>query len=251
MKTTSKHALWLLPLLLVCAFLNTVRAQNSWTNRYHGYGNGWDWINAIAVDAAGNAIVTGASAGPNTYGDYLTIKYSAAGVPLWTNRYHGPAPLHEEEAKGLVVDHSGNVFVTGSSYATNGYADYVTIKYSATGVPLWTNRYNGPLNRDDEAVAIAVDANDDLIVTGYSTGLGTSADYATLKYSNAGVPIWTNRLNGPDNTYEAPVALALDSNGNIVVTGGSHNVDYSYDFLTIKYTAARRAGLDQPVGRRV
>jgi len=46
------------------------------------------------------------------------------------------------------VDGSGNVFVTGDSASGSGFdtADYATIAYSNAGVPLWTNRYNGPAN---------------------------------------------------------------------------------------------------------
>ena len=45
-----------------------------------------------------------------------------------------PANL-TDSAGGIVVDGSGNVFVTGASSGPNGYADYVTIKYSSS-VPL-------------------------------------------------------------------------------------------------------------------
>ena len=54
--------------------------------------------------------------------------------------------------------------------AAEAICDYATIKYSSAGMPLWTNRYNGPGNGDDEANAVAVDGNNDVIVTGYSTG---------------------------------------------------------------------------------
>ena len=103
----------------------------------------------------------------------------------------------------MAVDGSNNVIVTGYS-DVNGYGtnfDYATIKYSSDGVPLWTNRYNGPGNDWDEARAVAVDGSNNVIVTGGATDSGGCLDYATIKYSSAGVPLWTNRYNGPGDSY--------------------------------------------------
>ena len=47
---------------------------------------------------------------------------------------------------------------------------------------------------------MAVDGSNNVVVTGYSSGSGSDYDYATIKYSAAGVPLWTNRYNGPGNT---------------------------------------------------
>ena len=70
-------------------------------------------------------------------------------MPLWTNRYNGPGNGNDY-ATAVAVDGSGNVFVTGYSHGSSGsYYDYATIAYSGAGVPLWTNRYNGPGNSDD------------------------------------------------------------------------------------------------------
>src|SRR5262245_34203821 len=63
------------------------------------------------------------------------------------------------------------------------------------GVPLWTNRYDGPLGTSDEAAAIAVDGAGNVVVVGASSH-GTNDDFVTIKYSNAGVPLWTNRFDG-------------------------------------------------------
>jgi hypothetical protein len=123
------------------------------------------------------------------------IAYSGAGVPLWTNRYEGQAL-----GSAVAVDASGKVFVTGSSGG-----DYATIAYSggraAVDQPL---RRTG--ERDDVAKALAVDANGNVFVTGSSSSPGFTgySDYATIAYSSAGVPLWTNRCNGPGTGRTKP-----------------------------------------------
>ena len=114
----------------------------------------------------------------------------------------------------------------------------MTISYSNSGVPLWTNRYKGPGNAEDSAYAIAVDASGNVFVTGISpTGCGVGAqDYATVAYSNGGVPLWTNRYNGPGNSFDYGRAIAVDGNGNVFVTGASTGVDGWGDYATIAYS---------------
>jgi hypothetical protein len=161
--------------------------------------------------------------------------HAQGGVPLWTNRYNGPANGWDF-AKAIAVDSSGNVFVTGESQGIGTGLDYATIKYSNGGVPLWTNRYNGPANSDDGPQAIAVDSSGNVFVTGASSG-GSSRDYATVAYSNAGALLWTRRYNGPANGDDWAYAIAVDSNGNVFVTGESGYGSHS-DYVTIKYSSS-------------
>jgi len=160
------------------------------------------------VDASGNVFVAGTSGLADYTADYVTIKYSSAGAPLWTRRYNGPnngSDAAFDDAKGIAVDTNGDVVVTGySSSGTGTGNNYATIKYSSAGVPLWTNRYNGPANGEDMAGAVALDSNGNVYVTGFSAGSGTGSDYATIAYSSAGVPLWTNRYNGRETALIKP-----------------------------------------------
>ena len=208
-----------------------------WTNRYNGPGNGDDQANAVAVDTSNNVIVTGYSDGGASSHDYATIKYSNAGVPLWTNRYNGPGSGYDG-ATALAVDGSNNVIVTGYADGGGSSSDYTTIKYSSAGAPLWTNRYNGPGNGVDQANAMVVDGSNNVIVTGYSDGGASTYDYATIKYSSTGIPLWTNRYNGPANGDDEAVAVAVDNSGNVIVTGYSVGNGSSYDYATILYSSA-------------
>jgi len=205
-----------------------------WTNRYDGPGNYDDYAYATAVDSSGNVFVTGESYGSLSAQDYATIKYSSAGVPLWTNRYNGLGD-DLDSAYAMAVDSSGNAIVTGLSYGdTNTYEDYVTIKYSSAGVALWTNRYDGGANGSDSGNATAVDSDGNVFVTGDSYNEISPPDYATIKYSSDGVPLWTNRYDGGADDYA--YAMAVDSSGNVIVTGLSYG--YFQDFATIKYSSA-------------
>ncbi|MEO7300047.1 MAG: SBBP repeat-containing protein [Verrucomicrobiota bacterium] len=207
-----------------------------WTNRYNWPGNGTNQVHAVAVDTSGNVFVTGSSYGNGSSEDYATIKYSGAGVALWTNRYNGPGN-GTDDAYAVAVDGSGNVFVTGSSTGTGSSEDYATIKYSGEGVALWTNRYNGPGNGEDQAYRMAVDGSGNVIVTGSSTGSGSWDDYATIKYSGSGVALWTNRYDGPGNRDDTPQAMAVDGGGNVLVTGNSSGTNDDHGAM-IKYSGA-------------
>ena len=164
------------------------------------------------------------------------LTHGETAVQAWVQRYNGPGNTNDY-AFAVAVDGSNNVIVTGASTGIGSGYDYATIKYSTGGIPLWTNRYNGPGNDKDYAEALAVDANNDVIVTGYSVGSGSGLDYATIKYSSAGEPLWTNRYNGPGKGDDAAYAVAVDGSNNVIVTGYSAGSGSGYDYATIKYSS--------------
>ena len=151
-------------------------------------GKDWDLARDIAVDVSGNVYVTGNSVG-TTYPDYdyATIKYNLAGQEQWVARYNGSGN-GEDDASGLAIDGSGNVYVTGSSNGANSLPDYATIKYNSAGQEQWVARYDGPGNSYDIARGIAVDDLENVYVTGNSFGSGNDSDYATIKYISVATP---------------------------------------------------------------
>jgi hypothetical protein len=204
-----------------------------------------DGASAIAVDNSGNVYVTGASGGcnGNPY-DYATVKYAPNGNELWARRYDGPGDWMDI-ANAIAVDGSGNVYITGCSFAEMHY-DYATIKYDTDGEQLWVKSYDGGAEdyNHDYATAIAVDGSGNVYVTGYSSNNTFTFDYATVKYAPNGNELWVERYNGPtDNgsSNDVATAIAVDGSGNVYVTGWSMGPDcpphgYSwYDYLTIKY----------------
>jgi uncharacterized delta-60 repeat protein len=234
--------------LLCIVFLlitpSTILAQE-WVARYNGPDNGWDGGNAIAVDGDGNVYVTGSSDGVGTLYDYATIKYDASGVEQWVVRYNGPGNGCDE-ATAIVVDHAGNLYITGYSEGSGTGSDYATIKYNPSGATQWVARYNGPGNMADNAGGIALDDSGNVYITGFSVGAGTESDYATIKYSNSGVEQWVARYDGPESSYDAATAIVLDPSGNIYVAGTSRDSATDDDYVAVKYNSS---GVEQWVAR--
>src|SRR5262249_7725537 len=127
-----------------------------------------DYPTALAVDNIGDVLVTG----HDTIGNSATVKYSSAGLPLWTNRFKA-SERSEDWATAIAVDANRNVFVTGSCNPTaTNLSDFATVAYSSEGVPLWTNRYSReePLAwNNDQPTAIVVDREGNVLVAGSST----------------------------------------------------------------------------------
>lgn len=215
-----------------------------WSDRYDGPGDADDVPVAVAIDSAGNVIVTGSSMGSSSAQDVYTRKYNGAtGGDLWNQRDDGPAS-GDDAATAIALDAAGNVLVTGRSAGNGTGQDLYTAKYAAgTGSRLWSRRYNGPGNGDDEAVAVAVDAPGDVVITGLSRGGNGSIDWYTAKYNGTtDAVIWDERRDGPGGGDDEARALALDAAGNAVVAGSVSN-NGNVDFLTVKYSAADGAEL--------
>lgn len=200
-----------------------------WVGRYNGPANDFDNALALVVDDAGNAYVTGQSQGGATSCDYATVKFSPDGNQLWAARYNHP-PSNYDSPHALAVDKWGNVCVTGFSRDPYG-RDYATVKYDSNGNQLWVARHDG-----GDATAVVIDDAGQVYVTGFSGSGGSgSYDFATIKYSPDGNELWVAHYNGPGNGSDYATALAVDSSGNVYVTGESAGSGTGYDYATVKY----------------
>jgi len=87
----------------------------------------------MVIDDVGNIYVTGESWDYGSGYDYATLKYDSLGVEQWVTRYNGPSN-NADHAYAIAVDDAGYVYVTGESWGFGTEYDYVTVKYSPSGI---------------------------------------------------------------------------------------------------------------------
>ena len=152
-----------------------------WMQKYDGTGHSYDAALDIAVDNSGNVFVAGISTGNGSYYDIVTIKYSTSGVQQWQQRYNGPANDIDQPAS-MLLDNSGNVYITGKSSWSFNNIDIVTIKYNTDGALQWLKRYNSPFNNWDEPLSMTIDNISNIIVTGFRVVNGSSYNILLVKF---------------------------------------------------------------------
>ena len=190
---------------------------------------------AVTTDKRGNVFVTGyndVSGGNDTW---YTAKYDGlTGAKVWEKTYSNFTG--DDQPKAIATDSDGNVIVGGFSASSN-QRDFYTIKYAAAdGAVQWAQRYNNSnQNGGDEITALAVDANDNVVVTGKSVDSGKQDDFYTIKYNSAGSQVWAKRYS--TSFIDVPNALAIAPDGDAVVVGRSR-VGSDICFYTVRYKAS-------------
>lgn len=212
--------------------------QQQWIKTFNGIGGGDDKANSLAVDGTGNVFVTGASNIDKNAAyltDIVTIKYDASGNEVWKTQYDGPGKS-SDGAVSIKLDGVGNIYVLGNSNGgLSTQMDYATIKYNSQGDKIWEARYNASGGNTEEVHAMVLDQYGNIYVTGNSSG-PTGRDYATLKYNSSGVQQWVMRYNGPGNAYDDALSIAVNSSGDVAITGSSPGATSATDYATVKYS---------------
>ena len=192
--------------------------------------------NGIAVDASGNAFVTGTA---------FVTKLNPTGTGLVYSTFLGGSS--GDFGNGIAVDASGNAFVTGytssSNFPTtagaydatfNGGSDAFVTKLNPTGTGLVYSTFlggSGSSSSSDSGSGIAVDASGNAFVTGYTSSSnfpttagaydatangGTDAFVTKLNPTGTGL-VYSTFLGGSERDYGN--GIAVDASGNAFVTG--------------------------------
>lgn len=191
-------------------------------------------VNDMFIDASDNIYITGTGVVAGQGNNFFTFKLNSSLVSIWEEIYNGAGNL-DDVAKGIQVDGSGNVFVTGYTTTTTEGRNYATIKYNTGGVQQWVQFYNDALNADDEATGIALDNSGNAYVTGYTTTAINQKDFYTIKYNTSGTMLWEIGTDGDKHLNDISTNIVIDNAGDIIVAGQSETVAGKYEYLTVKY----------------
>ncbi len=193
---------------------------HQWSQRFGGVNN--DPGYAVAVDDAGNVMVTGYFGGSVDFGggnlvsagsgDVFVAKYDGSGTHQWSKRLGGTG---SDTAYAIASDAAGNVFVTGSFSGTADFGgtplvsaggiDVFVAMYDANGVHRWSRGMGGI--DVDYGRAIAATASGHAMVTGYFIGTVNfgGADLASAGMDDIFVADYATNLPEPAITSIADI----------------------------------------------
>ncbi len=104
----------------------------------------------------------------------------------WVERYNNGFPAGANQTVKMLLDGSGNIYLTGFSQNSNTNLGYVTLKYAPNGNLLWTQRFDSTNYPNATPSAMALDTSNNVVVTGNAV---------TLEYNSNGLLNWTNTNN--------------------------------------------------------
>ena len=238
-------------------------------------GSASDIAYAIAVDAAGNAYITGSTSSTNfpttsgvvqpqwgnapfsSFGDMFVTKLNPAGSALVYSTFLAGYSL--TTGYGIAVDSSGAAVVVGSAafsfrttsplvtQPTAGSSDAFVARLSPTAGSLEYATLIGGSN-DDGARSVALDAGGNAYVTGttFSTNLavtsavqptyGGGGDTFVAKVGPSGAKAFVTYHGG--NGFDSEPAITADAAGNAYVTGTTSSSDFPVTASALQTTKA-------------
>lgn len=225
-------------------------------------------IVSLALDATGNAYVTGSTNTynfPVTQGTYLTTnstpgdasigfvsKFNSAGNLRYSTYFYGSSG-QQVSISGIAVDALGDAYITGATFSDGtfpvtsagicdpgddgGACSYAFVtKFDNAGANLLYSTFLGP-NNNAIPYAIALDANNDAYVLAFTSSNSFNTVDGIERYSGSNdlllaevdpsgnSQLFATYLGGSGDDQAVYGGLAVDSNGNIYIAGVTNSVD--------------------------
>jgi len=248
------------------------------------YAQNWEWsshltssnkvqVNAVAYDKTNDALLTisvfqaAMNIGTKVFTpvggslkDILIVKYNNIGDTLWTRQI---GSNNNEVPKDIIVDESGNIYITGSfsngadfgGTVLNAYhqEDAFLAKYNPNGTLAWAKNIGQGQNRQ-RGNNLAIDNSGNIYMIGffqdsidfgsnwvlYDTAAAKLTDNFIAKFNNSGILLDTVQIFGSvDATRLNAISIAND--GGILISG------FFQGQLTIKTQTLTSQGNDDIV----
>ncbi len=247
--------------------------------------------NAMSVDAAGNIYVGGNYLGDLNIGgqqllanintniaptakNVFLAKFNTNGNVVWAKSVSGNDRVlisygysFGQQGGGMKIDKAGNLYITGwfgdfglaadtvnfdnIQLTNDGHGSGFVAKFDTSGHVLWAKKIAGTCTPYD----IAVNANDDLLVTGVIEDTMVLFDNIRLsvpfvrtkyivsflaKYDKNGNATWAKLIDGDDGV--GSVSLATDKQNNVLITGFSFGDSVIFDNIVLPSNKAHNNG---------
>ena len=219
--------------------------NTTWTRTFGG--SSADGVQAIQQTRDGGFILAGYtfSFGHGYANGYL-VRTDEAGNLLWSHAYGGPGweYLHTvaETADGGFVA-AGYTTSTGA-----GGRDMYLLRVDAQGNRLWERTFGGA--GIDVAQGLAVDAQGNLVLAGYTNSSGAGEmDVYLVKTDAEGNVLWSQTRGGEE--ADAAMDVLVDSQGNYLVAGATGSFEAeNRDIYVIKLSPEGSIFWEELYGKR-
>jgi hypothetical protein len=189
-------------------------------------------VSDLFVDENDNIYIAGSSVNPGYGYDFKLIKLDEDLEEVWVKTWDGEGL--NDYARGVKVAPNGDVYVCGTTATTGDGDDMVLLKYSSGGNLYWAKTYNGNYRGDDRAETLEYHLDGYIYVAG-SSYVVSNMDYLTLKYDTSGELLWEINYNSPHNKNDRATNMAIDSDGDIIVTGQCERDSVLKTYYAVKY----------------
>jgi hypothetical protein len=191
--------------------------------------------NDIAVSIKllyGNIYIGASSESSTTQYDFLTMKYTGAGVFEWASRYDFNS-LNEFPV-GIEIENDSSVAITGASASNSTNWDYTAVLYNLSGTQIDVQRDLASGSGYDQATNYTKDNYGNIYITGKGSTNGIDYDMKTIKLNSTFDIVWDTTYDRCGKEDQAN-AIKTDASGNVIVGGyatKSNNVKEAY---AVKY----------------
>jgi hypothetical protein len=222
-------------------------------------GSGADAGVGIAVDAFGNAYVTGRTSSMDfpTAGTPSQTVYAGGFLDAFVTKLSPTSSLvystylggsGDDQGNGIAVDGSGNAYVTGDTFSADfptagtpsqpnlaGPHDGFVTKLDPTSALVYSTFLGG--SAAEQGLGIAVDGSGNAYVAGYSSSIdfptaGTpsqgvyagNTDAFVTKLSSTSTLLYSTYLGG--SVFDRAFGIEVDASGNAYVTGDTDSTDF-------------------------
>jgi uncharacterized delta-60 repeat protein len=221
----------------------------------------------VALQADGKIIAAGTvftafDPGEQSNTDFALARYNADGTPDTTFGAGGQVSTDfdglEDDAFSVLIQPDGKIIAVGSANDPASFYDFAAVRYLSNGTIDTTFGVGGKVQTDfgdqnfDRARSAALQADGRIVAAGFAISQnGGVQNFAVARYTSNGILDTSFSGDGKTqidfgNCCQSASKVLVQSDGKIVVVGGSNGESAEDDFLLARLT--KRGALDATFG---